>query len=432
MSPKRRPCDSSRVRRFLVLGLVALACSRSAPRDDFGLKIAVVGPLATLRHDTHGTAAVYAQDLVFEPFFRPEGVRFVSRVFARWERTADRGLKALVAEGLKFSDGTPVEIEDVVRSLKAGGLSVQAEGKWLEIEPGQDGLPVDASLLMTALFKTTSAGDLSTGVFRLVSQGETRIIVERVLPAPGRIRRVEFVSFPSVREALARALKGEVNAVEDLDDRQAELLEGIPSLRVVRTRGPHALAVVMNARMLDPLLRRAMSDALPLDEIAELAQGKGCAPSSSQRPLVPLPPGAVLDISAVSTDASIERAVLALRRGLGSRGGQIARLRTDNPRDLLTRHPLAIYNALVWPPAVGALYWKTNGPVNTTGYSNPAYDAAVDAGDFDRAEAELRRDPPVLLLCRRERIAAVDSRLRNATLGSWGLLDTLPDWEVSP
>ena len=420
------------MRRFLVLGLLALACSRPAPRDDFTLKIAVAGPLAPLAHDTHGTAAVYAQDLVFEPVFRPEGMGFASRAFARWERTTAKGLRALVAEGLKFSDGSPVEIEDVVRSLEAGGLAARAEGRWLDVEPGRDALPVDASLLMTTLFKTTSAGDLGTGAYRLLSQSEKRIVVERVVAAQGRIRYVEFVSFPTVREALARALKGEVNAVEDLDDRQAELLEGIPSLRVVRTRGPHALAVVMNARMLDPALRRSMSEALPLDEIGELSQGKACAPSPSPHRLAPLPAGDVLDISAVSTDASIDRAVLALRRGLGPRGGQIARLRTDDPRDLLTRHPLAVFNTLVWPPAAGALYWKTNGPVNTNGYSNPAYDAAVDAGDFERAEAELKKDPPALLLCRRERIAAVDSRLKNATLGSWGLLDTLPDWEVSP
>ncbi len=45
---------------------------------------------------------------------------------------------------------------------------------------------------------------------------------------------------------------------------------------------------------------------------------------------------------------------------------------------------------------------------------------------------ELRRDPPLVLVCRRERIVAVDSRIKNATLGTWGILETLPDWEVSP
>ncbi len=135
--------------------------------------------------------------------------------------------------------------------------------------------------------------------------------------------------------------------------------------------------------------------------------------------------------SAFALDATIDRAGLAIRRGLGSRGGDLIRLGPDEAwyaRD----HGIAIDNVLVWPPVIGALYWKTNGPWNVSGYSNPAYDAAVEAGDFERAEVELKRDPPVLFLCRRERIAAVDARLKNATLGSWGLLDTLPDWEVSP
>ena len=420
------------MRRFLVPALLAVACSRPAPHGDFTLRMAVVGPLASLRHDTHDTATVYAQDLVYEPFFRPEGMGFTSRVFTSWERGAGRGIRALVADGLKFSDGSPVEVGDVVRSLRAGGLAVQAEGRRIEVEPGQSGLPVDAALLMTLLFKATPAGDLGTGAFRLSSQDERRLAVERVRPAVGKIGRVELVSFATTREALAEVLKGKVNAVTSLDDRQAELLEGVPSLRLVRTRGPHALAVVLNSHRLDRRTRREISEALPLEEIGELSQGKSCGPTPWPRRPGALSAGDPLDVSVGGTDAPVERAGLALRRGLGGRGGRIARLSGGEPRDALTRQPLMVANTLVWPPAVGALYWKTNGLFNTTGYSNPAYDAAVEAGDFERAEAELKKDPPALLLCRRERIAAVDSRIKNATLGSWGYLDTLPDWEVSP
>jgi hypothetical protein len=58
-------------------------------------------------------------------------------------------------------------------------------------------------------------------------------------------------------------------------------------------------------------------------------------------------------------------------------------------------------------------------------------DAAFYRGDVEAARAEMERDPPFVLVCRRQRIGAVDARLKNATLGHWGLLDTLPDWEVS-
>ena len=418
--------------RRLVLLVVALAtCSRPAPRDDFALKVAVVGALAPLGHDVHSTAASYAQDLVYEAILRPEGSGLRSRVLARWERVGATRLRALVGDGLRFSDGSPVEVEDVARSITAFGLTARQDGRWLEIEPGRDGLPVDAGLLMATLFKPTPAGDLGTGPFRLVSGDEKRLIVERVAPMSKRIRRVEFVSFPSIREAFARALKGEVNAVMDLDDRQVELADGVPGLRAIRSRGPHAPAVILNARRLDPELRRAISQALPLEEIEELAQGRSCGPPSGRWQAAPVPPGPPLAIAVVALDATLERAGLAIRRALGSRGGDLVRLGADEARNA-RQHAIAVDNALVWPPAVGALSWKTNGPWNVSGYSNPAYDVAVETADFERAEVELKRDPPVLFLCRRERIAAVDARLKDATLGSWGLLDTLPDWEVSP
>ena len=407
------------------------ACSRPVPRDDFTLKMAVVGALAPLGHDVHATATTYAQDLVYEPILRPEGAGLRSRVLARWERVGATGLRALVTDGLRFSDGSPVEVEDVARSIRAFGPAVREDGRWLEIEPGRDGLPVEAALLMTLLFKPTRAGDLGTGPFRLVHGDEKRLTVERVTPAPRRVNRVEIASFPFIREALARALKGEVNAVAGLDDRQVELVEGVPGLRAIRSRGPHAPAVILNSRRLDPGLRHAISRALPIEEIEELAQGKSCGPPSGRWQAAPLPTGPPLAITVVALDATIDRAGLAIRRGLGSRGGDLIRLGPDEAwyaRD----HGIAIDNVLVWPPMIGALYWKANGPWNVSGYSNPAYDAAVEAGDFERAEVELKRDPPVLFLCRRERIAAVDARLKNATLGSWGLLDPLPDWEVSP
>jgi ABC-type transport system substrate-binding protein len=420
------------VRRSLVLILAAVACSSPAPRDDFVLKIAVVGQLAPLAHDTEGSATVYAQDLVYQAILRPEGAGFASQVLARWERPAGKHLRALVADGLRFSDGSPVEVEDVVRSVQAAGLVARAEGKWLEIEPGRGGLPVDTGLIMATLFKPTPAGDLGTGAFRLVSGDERRLVLERRTRAPRRIWRVELVSVASSREAFAQTLKGEVNAVTNLDDRQVELAEGVPGLRILRARGPHALAIVFNSRRLGKGLRREISEALPVEEIEEVSQGKGCGPTSGRRLTQPLSSGPPLDISVTIVDASVERAGLALRRGLGVRGGRIDRVSIGEVWAARAQHALTVDNALAWPPAVGALYWKTGASANVTGYSNPAYDAAVDAGDFDRAEAELKKDPPVLLLCRQERIAAVDARLKNATLGSWGYLDTLPDWEVSP
>jgi len=404
---------------------------RPAPPADFTLKVAVVGSLAPLAHDTQATATTFATDLVFESVFQPDGNRVRSRVFARWERRGG-GLRALLKDSLAFSDGSRASVDDVARSIEAAGLRVRRDGEWLQIEPGADGFPVEAVLLTTAVFKLSPHGDLGTGPFRLVSQDEHRLVLERLAPTARRVARVEIISFPSIRETFARALKGEVNAVLALDDRQVELMDGVPHLRIIRTRGPHALAVHLNARRLGRDLRRRIADSLSVEEIADIALTKGCGPPSGRSQPVPLPPGAPLDVMVMALDASIERAGLAARRSLGPRGGDVVHLDPGQAAATRAQHDLIVDNVIVWPPVLGTLYWKSNGPWNWSRYVNAAYDAAVDAGDLERAEVELKKDPPVLEICRRERIAAVDARLKDATLGAWGTFDTLPDWEVSP
>jgi hypothetical protein len=419
------------VRRFLFLALAVAACARPKPLSEFTLRVAVVGSLLPLAHDTDSTATTFAQDVVYEQFLRPGPGGLESRIFERWERLGPHRLRARLADGLRFSDGSPVLTEDVVRAARAAHLMARADGRWLEIENAPDAPTVDAVLLLTSVWKPAPGGELGTGPYRLVEQGERLIAVERVHPSPVRIRRVELVSFPTAREALARALKGEVNAVLVLDRRQVELVEGVPRLRVIHSQAPHTLSVVLNARSLGQALRRELAQALPLDEIAETAQGRGSGPLSG-RQARPLRPGPPLQVAYSLMHPTTERAAFSVRRALGARGGDVIAVDPAAGMAAVGRHDLFVMGLLAWPPVLQAYYWATRARWNPTGYSNPAYDAAIYAGDLDRAEAELRRDPPAVPLCRLERFAAVDARLRNATLGSWGMFDTLPDWEVSP
>ena len=68
---------------------------------------------------------------------------------------------------------------------------------------------------------------------------------------------------------------------------------------------------------------------------------------------------------------------------------------------------------------------------NSTHYANAAVDAALEQGDWTRVLDALDSDPPYAFICTRERIAIADARIKNPQLGPWGLLETLPDWEVS-
>jgi len=418
------------VRRLLLVALAVSGCVARAPPADFVLRIAVVGPLAPLAHDTRLTATTFAQDLVYEQVLRPEGAALGSRLLARYERDA-RGIKAYLAPGRRFSDGSPVEVEDLVRSIRAAGLEAEAAGDGaLEVLAPPDGAPLEARLALVAVFRPGPQGDLGTGPYRLVSASEHQLVVERVKPVPGRIGRVELVSTASIREAFAKTLKGETNAVVNLEARHAELAEGVPGLQVVRGRGPHAAAIILNAERLGPAERRQIAEALPLAEIEEVAQGRSCEPPPEGVEVTPLPPGAEFTLAVATLDGPIERAGLAVRRGLGARGGTLLRVSAEEAWTRRASYDLIVNNVLVWPPSISALYWKTGAPWNWTHYSNPAYDESLQRGDYAGAEAALARDPPVLLLCRSERIAAVDSRIRNPSLGAFGLLETLPDWEV--
>ncbi|HEY6105601.1 MAG TPA: hypothetical protein VIV59_06445 [Anaeromyxobacteraceae bacterium] len=137
---------------------------------------------------------------------------------------------------------------------------------------------------------------------------------------------------------------------------------------------------------------------------------------------------------AATFDPGLVRMALSLRRTLGVRGDEVS---LEPPREALARQKrhdfdVSIDAVLVWPPLVLGWYWHTGASLNSAAYSNPRVDAAFDRGDFAAARVEMEKDPPVVYICRRQRIAAVDARIKNATLGRWGLLDTLPEWEVGP
>jgi hypothetical protein len=144
--------------------------------------------------------------------------------------------------------------------------------------------------------------------------------------------------------------------------------------------------------------------------------------------------GPAIDVLANDFDPGLARVGLAARRALGSRGGTLTTLGAKLAAERQARHDFdtAVDTLIAWPPPLLSLYWTSGGPWNWAEYSNSRVDDAIREGRYDSALAEMERDPPVVFLCRRERIAAVDARVKNPTLGRWGLLETLPDWEVGP
>lgn len=419
---------------FLVLLLAAAACSRPPERGSFVLRIAVVGPLTRVDPRYAETSATLATDVVFQGLLYPgtDGSPR-SRVLRAFERLGPTRYRIALDPGVRFSDGSPVTYDDVARTVAQWDVAVRREGDGIVLESPTGAL--EAKLYYTALHREAGGEVIGTGPFRVAEQGPWRVVLERVRPAPGRIERVELVAFPSSRDTLARTLRGETNAVVALSERQAEFLEGVPGLKVVRSPAPYARAVVFNEARLRREEWQPLREALPFGRIAAFA----CAPSVGIEPSLPtvggeLPPGRPLGIGNVTVDTAAPLVGLSLRRALGTRGGPLTR---PDPGSLwaaaaLADFDLTVRNVLVWPPVVLALSWTTGSPLNATAYSNPAVDTAFARGDAEAAAAEIRRTAPFVALCRGERIAAFDARVRNPTLGWWGVLDTLPDWEVEP
>jgi hypothetical protein len=424
------------VRRLpLSILLVAVACGRAAPAREFVLRVAGVGPFDPVHPLTSGTAvSAAAADLVYESLGRPdERGALVPFLAERWERVGPDLYRVALKRGLLFSDGSPVALEDAAASLRAAGLDARPAGEWIEVRSGAAKGALEFSLALAVVFREGPSGPLGTGPFVVAEGSSERVVLKRGRAGPGRIARVEFIAYPSERDAFAHALRGDMNAALSLDERQRELVEGIPSLKVIRSQSPHAVAIVFNAARLDRNTRALMAKSLPLADLAT-AYGAGC-----RRPEPPVPGKAVgggrpVEVLTTAIVPGFRRVGLALRRALGLRGGGLVVLDPSHTRARLEHFDFDILvgTLLAWPPSSQAMYWHTGAGLNDASYSNGAVDAALEAGRFDEAQAELERDPPVVYLCRRERIAAVDARIKNPTLGHWGLLETLPVWEVGP
>jgi hypothetical protein len=389
-----------------------------------------VGPIDDVRPDAASGAAVLAGDVLFESLASPRPGGWSSKFLRRWERLGPHRWRLEFLSGARFSDGSAVGLEDIAAALRAQGFDVTATGSsTLEAESSRSGRPLEAALAMGTVSRRSNGVFLGTRAFAVAAQTADRLVMRRVEPAPGRIARLELVACSSGREAFARLLRGDVNAMFPIDRAFGELLDGVPGLHLVRGLSPNATTVLFGPR-LSPEERRALAAWLPAGEIASAAKREvGRSEPSRERP--PLPTGRLLRIG-YPRSIELARAALALRQALGVRGGDAVALGPDEWARRAPEFDLFITVMLVRPPGVSALYFETGAPYNWTRYSNRDYDAALAAGDEGAAEEALRRNPPAVVIARRELTAVVDARLTDAKLGEWGAFELLPEWEVRP
>ena len=418
------------MRRLSFLAFAAAAaCMRAAPPDSFVLRLAVPGALEPVHPASHDSYATAAADLVFDGVLAPDAGGHVRSAIAReFERLGPDRYRIVVDPRVRLSDGSPLEFEDVARGAALLGMRAARDGDGIVLE--SPGRPIEPLLFFAIPFRESGGRALGTGPYRVTEETPSRIVLDRVAPAPGRIARVELVGAANDRDALARTLRGETNGLLALEPRLVEFVEGIPGLRVVRGPGPHTRVAIFNEARLGAADVRSVKTALPWEVIARYACGEGTMPRVSALALADGPP-----LSVVALDETQPvRLALALRRALGRRGGEVKRLDFASYQKLTTTHDFDVYVGQLpaWPPSVLALSFSPGGMFNYTSFSSPDVDAAFARGDAEAARAAIERDAGAVFLCPRERIGAFDARIRNASFGRWGVLDTLPDWEVGP
>jgi len=376
------------------------------------------------------STSTYAQYWVFEQLARfDERGQLVPRLASRVERRGARRYYVELRGDHSFSDGTTVTSADVERSLRANGIRMMAAGAGFLLEPVEATAPLEILLARSLIFRQKAGRLMGSGPLAVVEEMRDRIHLARRSTTPGRISDVFLIAYATPRDAFTHTLRGDANLIPEPDPRWLEFFAGVPRLRLIVGAGRQTDSIAFNLEQ-SKEDRVALAKAITSSSVPEMAFGGGCAEARNRATTdTPIRPGPKLDLLSWP---SMERFALAVRRRLGERGGEVLQLPLD---EVLTRvrrkqFELVTARAQQWPPAMAAFLWRTGAPGNLFGYSNPAVDATLDAEDWAAAAAALEKDPPEAFVCTRDRTAVVDARIKNATLGPYDLLETLPDWEV--
>ena len=212
----------------------------------------------------------------------------------RWEE-GNKRVRVQLRRGIRLHNGKPLTAVLVARSLneqvaRARAAMPQAYDTVVHIgSDGQDVVVVDLArpdgLLVSELLGLRISDpdnpDIGTGPFRLLEGGPSPVTVryEGYRDGVSALAGVNIQTYDSQRSAWAALLRGEVDAVQEVNRDSAEFLEGGTNARTYSFLQPFYIPLVFNLQ--HPVLqnvevRRAIIEALDRDVIVGKAMlGRG-------------------------------------------------------------------------------------------------------------------------------------------------------------
>jgi ABC-type transport system substrate-binding protein len=297
--------DPMRALMVLFLILSALTASAQAPPA----KVLRVG----IQSDIQGTNPQRAVDSfslsvfgnVFDTLvaFQPEGVQIIPALATEW--TSDPGFRTwtfTLRQGVKFHDGTPLTVDAVVRSFKAiPGFphAVSASGADKVVfglsVPDANFIQVVAqpyySIIAPKMIEDPAAV-AGTGPFLYAGWEKGRQVVLKKNPLywqkPAEIDEVRFIVFSGQAALLEAVATGAIDLVDYLVGNNLKEYRANPNLKVASIMGNSTGFLNMNTQrppFNDKRVRKAVAMALnPFELTKRFFAGSAGAPASSMVP----------------------------------------------------------------------------------------------------------------------------------------------------
>jgi ABC-type transport system substrate-binding protein len=373
----------ARVRLWLVPSLVAVlaaSCSQDggpSSIDEAPLRLGTSWTLAPLTATTTGTFTRHLVELVFQPA--------LDEPFARLER---RGLEVRLTPRDGF-DPTPLVPLFAHPDLRA----VRRDGAAVVLTFADEAAAASISLASTIILDGPYAVDAESA--------ERIVLARRRGDGPSTI---EAHNFATEDEVWRQLMAGRIDLITTTGASEQAHLAEVPSLRIVPVAEPSQMALWMNCErgpMADVALRRMVSLALRREPLAMAVNGDvrlaidvhedfeearfGLTLRPIERPL-----------RLVAYRGDGDRAALVVEQQLAAAGLPVVAEMLDGPQlqqaltngdfDLLLF--FGMYSPRVWPVL------QSGSPRNISHYANPAFDAALAAGDDEAMRRIAEQDVP--------------------------------------